>query len=158
MPATLSAELARGLPAAIVVLAFGGVAAGIANRRVKLAQARLKFDLFEKRFSVFLEVRKVLSNVAANGVYRSGGELSPFNALVPQAAFLFEPEVEAYLKRAVHQWVALWAIQMRMQGNGAVVPPTDVVEAAELIRWFNMEAGEGAMRVFRSYLNLQSVK
>jgi len=158
MPGTLSSELARGLPAAFVVLVLGGIAVGIANRRVKLVQARLKLDLFEKRFSVFLEVRKVLSEVATNGVYRSGGELSPFNALVPQAAFLFEPEVEAYLKRAVRQWVALWALQMRTQSNGAVVPPTDVVKVAELIRWFNMEAGEGAMRVFGAYLSLQEVR
>jgi len=157
-PTTLYFELAKGLPTAFVALVIGLIAVGIAHRRVKLAQAQLKLDLFEKRFGVFLEVRKVLSDVAASGVYRSGGELSPFNALIPQAAFLFEPEVEAYLKKAVRQWVALWAIQMRTQGNGAVVPPTDVVKAAELIRWFNQEASEGAVRVFGQYLNLQKVR
>jgi hypothetical protein len=147
-------ELLKGLPAALIVLVLGLLAAGIAYRRVQVAQARLKFDLFDRRFALFLEVKKVLSDVAGSGVYRAGGLLSPFNAIIPQAAFLFGPDVERYLQKAVRQWVALWALQMQPPEGGAGVQPSDIIQAAKLTRWFAQEANEGAKQLFGKYLDL----
>ena len=156
LPDSIKFALVKGLPTALAVVVIGLIVVGIAYRRVQVLDKALKLDLFDKRFGVFLEVRKVLSEVAGSGVYRSGGVLSPFNSLIPQAAFLFGPEVEAYLKTAVRQWAALWAIQMRTQANGNTLQPTDVVKVAELTRWFSQEATQGAKQLFGKYLDLQT--
>ena len=50
---SIAFELLKGLPAAFVALVIGGVAAGVAWRQMRIAQAKLKLDLFDKRYRLY---------------------------------------------------------------------------------------------------------
>ena len=54
-------DLMKGLPAAFVTLVIGLIAAGIAYRQYRIARAKFKLDLFEKRHAVFLETWAFIS-------------------------------------------------------------------------------------------------
>jgi hypothetical protein len=68
--ATLLPDLAKGLPAAVVTLVIGLIAAGIAYRQYRIARAKFKLDLFEKRHAVFLETWAFLSKFFRPGLVR----------------------------------------------------------------------------------------
>jgi hypothetical protein len=148
----------KGAPAAVVALVIGLIAAWIAYHQYRVARAKLRLDLFDKRYAIFLDTWKILSEIVSNGVQRTGGLSTPFNNHIPQAAFLFGPDIEDYLNKAVSQWALLWAIQARTQGNGNVVQPADIINLAELERWFAAEATGGAKRLFGRYLDFKKWK
>ena len=50
---SLRAEIAKGLLAAFVALVNGLIAAGIAWQRWRVARAKLKLDLFDRRLAIF---------------------------------------------------------------------------------------------------------
>lgn len=152
---TLCFELVKGMPAAFVALVIGLIAASIAYRQYRVAHAKLKLDLFDKRYTIFLDTWTILSSVVSSGVQATGGLTTPFNNLIPQAAFLFGSDIENYLTTAVRKWADLWALQVRTQGNGNVVQPQDIAERAGLERWFIDEATQGAKARFGKYLNFE---
>lgn len=45
-------ELLKGVPAAFVALIVGLIAPGIAHRQYHIARAKLKLDLFDKRYAI----------------------------------------------------------------------------------------------------------
>lgn len=151
-------DLMKGAPTAIVALVIGLVAASIAYRQYRVARAKLKLDLFDKRYDIFLDTWTILSGVVSNGVQPTGGLSTPFNNLIPKAAFLFGPDVEEYLTKAVGQWSLLWAIRARTQGNANIVQAADIQKLAELNRWFFEEATSGAKRLFGEYLDFRQWK
>lgn len=155
---SISSDLIKGTPAAFVALIIGLIAAWIAYHQYRVAHAKLKLDLFDKRYAIFLDTWKILSEVVSQGVQRTGGLSTPFNNNLPQAAFLFGPDVEAYLNKAVSQWALFWAIQVRTQGNGNIVHPDDIAKRAELQQWFFEEASQGAKRIFGRYLDFKQWK
>jgi hypothetical protein len=55
----------KGLPAAFVTLVIGLIAAGIAFRQYRIARAKFKLDLFDRRHAVFLLVLHRLSKEGA---------------------------------------------------------------------------------------------
>src|ERR1700722_14950247 len=91
-------ELVKGLPAAFVTLIIGASAAGIAYRQYEVARAKLKLDLFEKRYAIFQQTWEILSGVVRNGTRAENyGLATPFNNFLPQAAFLFGEPIKRYL-------------------------------------------------------------
>jgi hypothetical protein len=93
-----TSELAKGLPAAFVALAIGLVAAVIAWRQARIAEAKLKLDLFEKRLKVFDAVWALL---AASHVKPGEPDqtVAAFYAQLPNAGFLFDDSVRTYVER-----------------------------------------------------------
>ena len=55
--------LIQGIPAALVTLTVGIVGGLIAYHQSAVAQAKLKLDLFEKRYPIFQETWKNMSEV-----------------------------------------------------------------------------------------------
>jgi hypothetical protein len=151
-------DLIRAAPAVFATLVIGLIAAMIAYNQYRVARAKLKLDLFDRRYAIFLEIWRILSEVVSQGVQRTGGLSTPFNNFIPQSAFLFGPDIEAYLNKAVSQWALLWAIQARTQGNGNIVQAADIAKQAELMRWFFEEASHGAKRIFGEYLEFKHWK
>ena len=148
-------ELWKGAPAAFVALTIGWIAAGIAYRQYQVAHAKLKLDLFDKRYAIYQETWRILSEAATTAPLPNHGLYTPFNKLIPQAAFLFGTPVEKYLNKAMDQWASLWLIQTNTQGNGNVVLPNDIAARAELVRWFRQEASQGAKQLFGQYLSFE---
>lgn len=68
------------------------VVAVISWKQWDVAKAKLQLDLFEKRFGVFLDARRVLSQLAQKGMLdREDGGLP--NEIIARGRFLFGPEV-----------------------------------------------------------------
>jgi hypothetical protein len=83
-------SLAQGIPAALVTLTVGIAGWFIARHQGKVAQAKLKLDLFDKRYPIFLETWQIMSEVVFKGTREKNYGLgNPFSNFIPQARFLF---------------------------------------------------------------------
>jgi hypothetical protein len=150
---SISFELLKGMPATFVALIVGLIAAGIAYRQYHVARAKLKLDLFDKRYALFLETWTILSEVAMKGTREKNYGLgNPFSNFKPQAAFLFGRDIEDYLNDAVEKWTELWGIE-------GETDPTSLAQhakrRADLKRWFFDQASTGAKELFGRYLNFE---
>jgi hypothetical protein len=151
-------ELVKGLPAAFVALVIGLVAAGIAWRQYRVAKAKLNLDLFDKRYAVFLETWKILSAVSIEGPQQEHGLFTPFNNFIPQAAFLFGDDIEAYLHLAVKNWTDFLAAQALADGGQGEARLKAIARRAELEQWFETEAKDGAKKRFGEYMSFETWK
>jgi hypothetical protein len=105
---TMCFEWMKGLPTVLVALVFGGIAAGITWRQYKVAQAKLKLDLFERRFKIFHQVWEIVSATFSQGAgqprFSGVGLGTPFNNFRPEAAFLFGKGIVAYIDELGKKW------------------------------------------------------
>jgi hypothetical protein len=149
-------ELLKGVPAGIAALVVGSIAAGIAYRQYRVTEAKLKLDLFDKRYAIFLETWTILSEVVMKGTReKQWGLATPFNNFMPQASFLFGPDIADYLSTASKKWTELWAFE----GDGLPnLTPAQIAQSAELKMWFHHEASVGCKELFGQYLNFERWK
>ncbi|WP_155737525.1 hypothetical protein [Agrobacterium tumefaciens] len=75
-------------------LAIGGVAGVIAWRQWRTAQDKVKLDLFDRRFAVFMDARRLVSEAVALG--KITDQNLP-NEVIARGRFLFGDEVLAKL-------------------------------------------------------------
>lgn len=61
-----------------------------------LAREKLKFDLFEKRFSIYKGVQRFLSVILSNATY-SMDDLFEFRRSTQDGTFLFRKDIPAYI-------------------------------------------------------------
>ena len=91
-------RIVQALGPSFVAIAVGFVAATIAYRQFGAAKDKLRLDLFEKRFAVYQEARKVLATTLQEGTV-SYDEVTTFYRNVHGSEFLFGPDVEKFLER-----------------------------------------------------------
>jgi hypothetical protein len=153
-------ELIRGFPAVIVTLIIGVIAARITYNQFKVAEAKLKLDLFERRYAIFSKTHALLSRANMIGVMTDENAAlnNPFGPFIAEARFLFGVEIETYLKIASANFSEPWAIALRTDANQQVVPIEDIQRRTEIVRWFIHESAEGAKTVFGPYLNFENWK
>jgi hypothetical protein len=155
LSSTIALELIKGLPAALVAL----IVAYIAWRQYRLAAAKLKLDLFDKRYEVFEQTWSILSMVIQKGINQPATVFgTPFNNFTAKVRFLFGKDVSDYVSEAQGKWVDLWEIECSTQANGGVVQPGDAAKRAVLMKWFHHEANHGVKDVFGRYLNFEKWK
>ena len=148
--------LIPGIPAAIVALTVGIVAGFIARHQAAVAAAKLKLDLFEKRYPIFLETWQIMSEVVFKGTrVRNYGLGNPFSNFIPQAGFLFGKQVEEYLSGAATKWIRLRALESQI---GSAQAPAIVEEKANLMDWFDSQAKGGVKQLFSPYLDFEKWK
>jgi len=146
-------EWMKGLPAAFVALIIGCIAGGIAYRQYQVAEAKLKLDLFQQRYKIFLITWRILSSVISDGTRkRHYGLGTPFNNFIPKAKFLFGADVESYLNDLATKWARLHAIE------GIDTPSKYAEEKFELTGWFQEQADTGVKAIFGRYLNFERWK
>jgi len=75
-------------------VAIGAIAATIAWRQWRTAQDKVKLDLFDRRFSVFMDARKLVSEALQLGAFT---DLGLANEVIARAKFLFESDVQKEL-------------------------------------------------------------
>lgn len=83
---------------AIAVLSIAGVGAWIALKQAMIAEAKLRLELYEKRFKVFEATRKLFDTILMNG-HAETKEIIEFNVAVVDAIFLFDKDVQDFLSR-----------------------------------------------------------
>ncbi len=151
-------ELIKGLPAAVVTFGIGLIAAYVAWRQYELASAKLKLDLFERRYAIFHQVWVIFSETVLDGAAkRNHGFATPFNNLLPEAAFLFGKEIEGYLNEAARKWTELQAAEV--ESNELRASSHQWIEKKrELLNWFEEQASRGVKQQFGRYLNFERWK
>jgi hypothetical protein len=147
---TVCFELIKGLPAAFVTLIIGVIAAAITYNQYKVAAAKLKLDLFERRFAIFQETWKILSEVVMKGTREKNYGLgTPFNNFLPEAKFLFGTDVSNYLDDLATNWSRLHGIE------GTNELSRYAQEKYDLTGWFKEQADTKVKEVFGRYLNFE---
>ena len=151
-------ELFKGIPAAVVALVIGAIAAGIAFRQYEVAKAKLKLDLFERRYAIFQQTWAILSETVQEGTRaKKYGLGTPFNNFLPEAAFLFGEPIDRYLREVSTKWTELWALEGERDGQG-IARSANVSKTSELKKWFFEQASKGARAQFGPYLNFENWK
>jgi hypothetical protein len=157
-PGTICFEMMKGVPAAFVTLIIGAIAGAITWRQYKVAQAKLKLDLFERRYAIFHKVWEICSETFGHGASSvKFGELglsTPFTSFRPEAAFLFGKEIEAYIDELSKNWAqlrALEALPLR-------VAATNVQPTPSLQEYFLEQANGGVKDRFAPFLDFANWK
>jgi hypothetical protein len=144
-------EMAKGIPAAIVTFFIGCIAARITYNQFMVAKAKLKLDLFEKRYAIFHQTWVILSDVVIRGTREDHhGMATPFNNFLPEAAFLFGPEIYNYLDEVSTKWTELHGVE----GDKDNVAAGLIKDDLEL--WFFNQASKGAKEKFSKYIDFQN--
>jgi L-serine deaminase len=149
--------LVQGTPAALVTLIIGLIALQVALRQASVAEAKLKLDLFEKRYPIFQETWEIMSEVVMKGTrHKHYGLSNPFANFRPRARFLFGQEVEAYLSEAAKKWVDLHAYEAECSDPNSAAQ--NAAKAAELTNWFSEQASTGLKDLFAPYLEFKNLR
>lgn len=154
MPDAVVLELVKGLPTALVA----SVAVYVAWRQYETARAKVKLDLFDRRYAVFEETWKHLSAISTNSISLHDSLRMPFDNLRTSAGFLFDDEIADYLEKIRSSRVELGMIERRTKTNGNVLLPEDIDRHTALQTWFLDQAADGVKKKFKPWLGLEELK
>ncbi|WSH67085.1 hypothetical protein U8Q05_12015 [Rhizobium ruizarguesonis] len=101
----------------ITTVVIGVIAAVIAWRQWRTARDKIKLDLFDRRFAVFMDVRKLVSEAAQA---RAFSDPALPNEVVARARFLFGPEIQKQVSD-LHSMCAL--VEMDTPGTRERIDP-----------------------------------
>jgi hypothetical protein len=122
----------------------------VAKAQKEIAQAKLRADLFDRRYEVFLDVWQALSSVSVNdSVTAHGGFGTPFNKLRGKSLFLFGHDIDNYISEAHSKWVKLGGL---IRGDD----PKTAFDRAEIEGWFYEQANGAARARFEPYLSFKN--
>ena len=126
----------------------------IAYRQWRLAQNKLKLDLFDRRFSVYEAARTLLASIMTSGKAKDE-EVFKFMVATREAKWLLNASVAEYLdKQLYNKAIVLQTLTSELEGVGVGEVRTKNVHAqAEIKRWF-MAQYEVLDKKFAPYLQL----
>ncbi|MCL7419985.1 MAG: hypothetical protein M8364_03680 [Methylobacter sp.] len=109
----------------------------IAYRQWRLAQNKLKFDLFDRRLTVYEAARTLLSSIMTSGKAKDE-EVFKFMVSTREAKWLFNESVAEYLdKQLHHKAIDLQTLDAMLEGEPVGEERTKNVHAqAEIKKWF----------------------
>jgi|SRR5271170_1707414 len=141
-------EILKIAPTALIAL----IVAIITFQQWRVSKAKLKLDLFDRRYDVFFKTWVILSETVAKGTRETNYGLgTPFNNFLPQAKFLFGDDINNYLDLVSEKWTRLHGIEgMDRQSEYAQ-------EKSDLMMFFHDESAR-AKDVFGPYLNFDEWK
>ena len=146
---TTCLEVLKILPTAFIAL----LVAIISFQQWRVSKAKLKLDLFDRRYEIFMRTWKILSEAVGKGTRAEQYGLgTPFNNFLPEAKFLFGKEVFHYLDEVSNKWVRLHAIEAMEHTS------TFAQERSDLLVYFSEQADNRVKEVFGPYLNFDEWK
>jgi len=153
----------KGVPAAFVTLIIGSIAGAITFRQYQVAKAKLKLDLFDKRYTIFNKAWLAMSNAATLpatlrlAVPKDDELITPFNLLLPEAVFLFGKEIEDYLNELSKHFT-----QLHRGAKYLPISAEDEAQNAALMQasqtYFIEQVRQGAKARFGVYLGFENWK
>jgi hypothetical protein len=151
-------EMMKGVPAGAATLLAGVIVAAITWRQYKVAQAKLKLDLFDKRLAIFMKVWEVTAETFNKGPrhpkFGNYGLGSPYNELIPEIGFLFGKKMEAYIDELIKNWARYRAIEGLKPEEAA-----NHIEEAEKLQNYFLEQGRiGVKDRFAPFLDFANWK
>jgi hypothetical protein len=119
---------------AILTIIIGISVALIAYQQYVVNRNRLKLELFEKRFKVYIELMKVLARVLKNGNI-TPEELNTFGMCKSEGAFLFDREMGDYLELVFNNLNTIYANHLYMSQSPDTVSQKVRDEYFETVKW-----------------------
>ena len=151
-------EMMKGVPAGLVTLVIGLFAGLITWRQYEVAKAKLKLDLFEKRYAIFRKILVILTDVGTEENHERA--TPPFINYMPEAAFLFGKEIPEYLDELSGKWNQRHALQddkvEMVDSDGRKNENSQ--KSKELDLWFYSQATWGVKEKFSKYLDFKNWK
>jgi hypothetical protein len=127
----------------------------IAYRQWRLAQNKLKLDLFDRRFAVYDAARTLLASIMTSGRAKDE-EVYKFMAATREAKWLLNSAIDEYFeKQLYHKAINLQTLAAELEGVPVGEERTKNVHAqAELKKWF-MAQYEVLDEKFSPFLQLE---
>ncbi|MDE2598511.1 MAG: hypothetical protein KGL40_02695 [Rhodocyclaceae bacterium] len=127
----------------------------IAYRQWRLAQNKLKLDLFDRRFAVYDAARTLLASIMTSGKAKDE-EVYKFMAATREAKWLLNSSIDEYFeKQLYHKAVNLQTLAAELEGLPVGEERTiNVHSQAALKKWF-MAQYEVLDEKFSPFLQLQ---
>ena len=106
--------------------------------QAELAEAKLKLDLFDKRYRVYKQTIRAFKLAIRGDVLKYGNEVgNPFNQFAADALFLFGEDIQEYLNEARKNWDHLWGVLViAEQKNGGAIKREDIPEWGRVKGWY----------------------
>jgi hypothetical protein len=141
--------------AALLTPTIAVFGATIAYRQWRIAQNKLKLDLFERRLVIYEAARGYISSVMTSGKTSQIKEME-FLSGTRGAKWLFDDEIVNYLNKVLwHKICALGCVQSELEGMPAGEEHTKKIHAqAELKKWL-MAQEEVIDNKFSPFLSLR---
>jgi hypothetical protein len=146
----------QALGPVFVALAVGGLAWLVAWRQWRTANYRLCFDLFEKRYAIYVATKSLVQKVAVHGQI-SFGDLGEYQRTIEGAEFLFDGETRSYFKSIID--LCFKAQMARRKQDRKIDQQTLeklVDEEEEIWTWLQTQ-GPHLENMMRRYLDLSKV-
>lgn len=140
---------------ALLVPVVAILGAYIAYRQWRLAQNKLKFDLFDRRLKVYEASTALIGSILASGKAKNE-EVSKFMAATREAKWLFDSAIAEYLEKELyHKAIDLQRLDAELNGLPiGTERSTNVQYQSYLKKWFNDQFNVLDEK-FRPYLQLQ---
>jgi hypothetical protein len=136
-------------------LVIGGIAANIAWRQAAVARAKLKLDLFNERYQLYVCLWTFLTLVEGEADQLLT-PMADLNNSLPKAAFLYGGEVGEYFEECLLNGKALRVAMRTLARPEATAPARESAEA-EIVRlslWHRNQLNELQSR-FARHLNFE---
>lgn len=154
MDAAVRLEWMKSVPTLFIAL----VVAVISLNQWRVAKAKFKLDLFDKRYAIFQHTVENMSEVAASGVHDTKvmgihiETTNPFGDRASQARFLFGRDIEQSLLKASKSWDELRKLQSIPEPNRL---DHHRAEEEKLLTWFRDQAENKIKKTFGRYMNFE---
>jgi hypothetical protein len=127
----------------------------IAYRQWRLAQNKLKLDLFDRRFQVYEASRNLLGSIMTSGKAKDD-EVFKFMVATREAKWLLSRDVAEYLdKQLYHKALDLQCLASELEGVGVgEIRTKNVYAQADIKKWFVAQY-DVLDQKFSPYLQLQ---
>jgi len=147
----------------ILTLVIGLLAILIAYWQHRTGKDRLRLDLYEKRFSVYITFRNVVLEIQKEGAISSEG-LAEFFAKIIESDFLFKKDIIEYKNEFRDKLIRLQASQNELESllhtyqtkENKHLWKKPANEKKELFLWFS-EQHEEIKNRFDKYLNFKRI-
>jgi hypothetical protein len=138
-----------------ITFLIAAIATYIAYQQWQTNAHKLKLDLFERRYRIYEEARKLL-NVVYPSMTVALSDIAAFNASVVEAKFLFGADIQAYIKEISDQARTLEILNSEMREALAPVPGRDRIKIVEerrpIMEWLGAQFDASGEK-FKKYLD-----
>jgi hypothetical protein len=141
---------ALGVPTALVI------AAGNAWWQARLQERQLKLDMFEKRFAIYLTVRKFLGEITKTLRVDDLQVCFTFLRETNQAEFLFSESIKDFIEEIYRRATSLHAVNQVIESgqNGHDRRLKEKQQRLDLEHWLSVDAHTMAAQKFTPYIKL----
>ncbi len=130
----------------------------VAYLQFKLANEKLKLDLFEKRFAIYKGVQSFLTYIMTEGKLTNLDKLSQFRAETQNKVFLFKDDIVSYLKEIDQKALGLLTIGEEIRDMPKGEQRSNLIKTkSELLRWLISQLPE-LIGIFSPYLKFKTWK